>query len=155
MAPGETTAGSPRMLARWSRMLLKFVRRREWRYRGLLLWLVARPSLRFLPFPWPSCHTVQQYAEQPRRRGAPQAAHREISAAELKDLIFLHQKVGNDDAFPGNQQGEQALSIVTSPRRAMQRVKWLAAQERVRDVSDLEVINPVIGPKGGVPKKPN
>lgn len=49
---------------RWRRFVLRLVDRVIWHWHGLLLWLVQRPSLRYLPYPYPAVATVKDWLLQ-------------------------------------------------------------------------------------------
>ena len=51
-------------LMRWRRMMLRLIDRTRWHVHGMLLWLLQRPYLRYLPVPYPSVTTLEQWKLQ-------------------------------------------------------------------------------------------
>ena len=51
-------------MARWRRMVVRLWHRARWSYKGVLLWFVRQPGLRFLPWPYPSVSSVAQWRTQ-------------------------------------------------------------------------------------------
>ena len=87
------------VLSTWRRMCLRLFDRARWHVHGLLLWLLQRPSLRYVPFPYPSVKTVDQWNLQADQMVLSRAAsHRHVlrarqarafTAKNLQDLIWL------------------------------------------------------------------
>lgn len=50
--------------SRWWRMVLQVAIRAQWHAYGLLLWLVQRPAIRYLPFPFPATTNPEQWEQQ-------------------------------------------------------------------------------------------
>lgn len=44
---------------RWRRLTLRLLGRVVWRWHGVLLWLLSRAFLRYLPFPYPAISNVK------------------------------------------------------------------------------------------------
>ena len=49
---------------RWRRFIMRLLGTRQWYEQSLLLWVVARSCLRYLPYPYPSVSTVQSWIPQ-------------------------------------------------------------------------------------------
>ena len=55
---------SVKFMTRWRRVVLRLWHRARWSYKGVLLWFVRQPGLRFLPWPYPSVSSVAQWRTQ-------------------------------------------------------------------------------------------
>lgn len=98
-----------RVSQRWTRMCLRLFARARWHVQGLLLWLLQRPSLRYVPLPYPSTTTVDQWKEQcwemVKSKGASQRhvarAHQAgaFNAKNLNDATWLRNRLGLRSAF--------------------------------------------------------
>ncbi|CAK8990756.1 unnamed protein product [Durusdinium trenchii] len=157
------------MIAKWRRMVLRQRARAEWHGRGLLLWLLQRPHLRYAPFPYPSISNVKQWEEQAVSMTAqrPKAILKEHytrscinQVYETKNLVELGQfrnRVGLQFAFVEDSllQGMLAArankGITTQLKKeAFQEAQIKAAAMKSQEDQEAAV-RQLIGPKGGLP----
>ncbi|CAK9054047.1 Teneurin-3, partial [Durusdinium trenchii] len=61
---GGESANMDVKVGRWKRMFLRMGERFRWAAKGLLLWLLQRPYLRYLPLPYPSTTTTAAWLAQ-------------------------------------------------------------------------------------------
>ena len=140
----------PCRLGVWTRLVQRLVGRTKWHWKGLLWWLVRRPELRGLRFPYPATETVSECAAQ--------NGGREISAATLEILIELRNKMGFSEAFLEDEQLSWALSVTAKKTGIMGRVKQRAREEKsTAAASPAAATEPtashhLLGPRGGLPR---
>ena len=165
----DLTQDTSGMIAKWRRMVLRQRARAEWHGRGLLLWLLQRPHLRYAPFPYPSISNVKQWEEQAVSMTAqrPKAILKEHytrscvnQVYETKNLVELGQfrnRVGLQFAFVEDSllQGMLAArankGITTQLKKeAFQEAPIKAAAMKSQEDQEAAV-RQLIGPKGGLP----
>lgn len=165
----DLTQDTSGMIAKWRRMVLRQRARAEWHGRGLLLWLLQRPHLRYAPFPYPSISNVKQWEEQAVSMTAqrPKAILKEHytrscinQVYETKNLVELGQfrnRVGLQFAFVEDSllQGMLAArankGITTQLKKeAFQEAQIKAAAMKSQEDQEAAV-RQLIGPKGGLP----
>lgn len=74
----------------WMRFVLRLDARAVWHIRGVLLWLLQRPYLRFLPCPYPTVGTIEAWklqADSMVRSGA--LARRHLRSALIKGAFTI------------------------------------------------------------------
>ena len=106
-APSEPSVAATRWLRLWTRLIYR--QQRHWK--GVLLWLVQRPFLRFTPFPLPMNSTAkewkQQLHEMVQRRVWPrrwlQRALGKMSDIVLREAQVLRSRVGIQNGFHGGR----------------------------------------------------
>ena len=152
---------------RWRRFVLRLVDRVIWHWHGLLLWLVQRPFLRYLPYPYPAVATVKDWllqAEAMTHGSALSSRHLlrgqangAFTAANLVAMSRFRDRVGWQAAFleDGVMQG---LLLARGRRGQSQRIKAAAiqeAQERMNlelaERDRLQAARALVGPRGGLP----
>ena len=157
---------SSRCAARWRRMLLKAQHRAMWHIQGLLLWLVQRPGLRFLPWPYPSVKSCEEWQAQlevmradsiwPRRHLRLAASRMTLS--RLGECLHLRDRVGFKLAFledgrmfsmVGNLSGFRGQKVAVS--RALQHQAQEEARAKLADGQRDQCVKELIGPRGGLP----
>ncbi|CAE7211399.1 ABCB25 [Symbiodinium natans] len=167
VAPLRTARVEPRDLdpddlvgVRWRRMMLRAVARFDWSREGLRLWCVKHPELRWLPFPYPSVSSVEQWRLQvdgmvangcyPRKwlgRGV-------FSQGTLASLTWFRSRVGLKFAFLEDPVLSGMLAARWQPGR-MNRIKNAAIKEEAaalaRETDRLRAARTLLGPKGGIP----
>lgn len=146
-------------------MVLRLRQRTQWHWRGILLWLIQRPHLRFLAPPLPSVTTVeaweQQMVDMVNRQAWPMSwfatvgRRGEITAAHLKEAAHLRDRMGLLMAFQEDEAIVFGLiALKKKPRRQIQaaaaaetqRLLGLSREERTLQLRAL------IGPRGGLPQ---
>ena len=152
---------------RWSRMLMRLQRRALWHAHGVLLWLLRRPFLRFLPVPYPSVTRVDQWilqAEQmvashvwPKRWIAKSKSAGGFVMNNLSELAGFRSRLGMKLSFLEDPllQGMLAARHLKGAQNAMKRAvmedaKKQAAEEAAAGRTK-EAIRTLIGPRGGLP----
>lgn len=94
---------------RWRRFILRLQDRAQWHVHGLLLWLVSRSYLRFLPYPYPSITSVEAWKDQAKNMVSQLtlSAHAfnmaaqtgRFTAQNLSELCRFRDRVGWRHAF--------------------------------------------------------
>ncbi|CAE7234040.1 pol [Symbiodinium sp. CCMP2456] len=149
-----------RVGGRWRRMVLRALVRFDWSREGVRLWCVKHPELRWLPFPYPSVSSVEQWKLQvdgmvasacfPRRwvgRGL-------FNSTTLASMTWLRSRVGLKFAFLEDPVLSGMLAAKNMPGR-MTRIKNAALKEEAatlaKEADRLQVARALVGPKGGMP----
>lgn len=148
---------------KWKRFALRLSSRLAWSRKGLLLWIIQRPEIRYLPLPLPSVASIQQWKDQMNEwlklRAWPMKWAREavsrMSLVNLKECVTLRGRLGMRVAFLENQQVLNAvMSLRQKPRHLIEnaladerrRLQRLSEEDRKKKVEVL------IGPRGGLPR---
>ena len=106
--PSETEE-LPKFKNQWNRLVLRLFDRRKWHAHGILCWFLRRSFLRYVPFPYPSVATPEQWqlqAEQMVQNRSLSRAHWQraikmnaFNGTNLKELHYIRGKVGLEWAF--------------------------------------------------------
>ncbi|CAE7790137.1 Mfsd6 [Symbiodinium sp. CCMP2592] len=102
--------GTAKVIQRYRRLCLRVLGRNMWHFGGLLLWLLQRPSLRYVPLPYGSVRSPVQWKEQAEamvKNGAWPRRHFRRAVMEnlfenlelLKDGAYLRDRLGIRLAF--------------------------------------------------------
>ena len=89
----------------WRRMYLRIVARAVWHARGILLWLLQRHSLRFVPLPYTFWATVESWKEPAgtlahlKRIPAAWVKKGTFTAVNLAEAAWLRDRLGLRLAF--------------------------------------------------------
>lgn len=142
----------------WTRLL--------WHHHGILLWLVQRPELRFLPFPYPSVRSCSDWAKQIESMAldklAPQrhlkVALRKLTLSRLGDCLHLRDRVGFRMAF---LEDVRLTAMVGASRgfQGQRQAVHKALQEEIKNDAKAKValgqqvplVKELLGPRGGLP----
>ncbi|CAL1132431.1 unnamed protein product, partial [Cladocopium goreaui] len=151
----------------WRRMFLKLNERMLWAARGVLLWLLQRPFLRFLPFPYPSTSSTDKWLEQARKQvsaGVISKRHfklavamKQFTMANLGEFIRLRGRIGlklafcEDPTVEGMLQALPMKGMANKIRKAVQAEAVAAAKQLASDNKREAEARTLIGPKGGLP----
>lgn len=150
---------------RWRRMILRMRERFQWSAKGVLLWLLPRSSLRYLPLPYPATSTLDKWEAQCRvqvMEGVVSKRHtakaqNSFTYENLGDCIHLRNRMGLDTAFCEDPV-LQGFKLAKSAKGLSQRVKSAAlaeakqkAQEAEHRGEQDELARALIGPRGGLP----
>lgn len=149
-------------------MVLRLIKRFEWHARGILLWLVQRVCLRYVPFPYPSVSTCEAWREQAQKmafqHGSLSQRHLEravltqaFNSANLADCMWLRNRVGikvaflEDPLLDGMLAAKAGKGVAQAVRKeayaeAQREAQVLSAQDRLKDAA-----RELLGPKGGLP----
>ncbi len=166
--PTIRTRRNTPFLVRWSRFALRTLKKFEWHAKGILLWLVQRSCLRYVPFPYPSVSTCEAWKEQANKMafeiGCLSHRHLEraailnsFNAANLADCIWLRNRVGLKVAFmedpllegmlaAKSAKGTAALLKKEAFAEAQRQARVLASQDKLQSAA-----RELLGPKGGLP----
>ncbi|CAJ1448249.1 unnamed protein product, partial [Effrenium voratum] len=102
---------------RWARFTLRLVKRSLWHWQGVLLWLLQRPALRFLPTPYPSTTMVSEWQQQAEdmvlrgswpRRWVTLAAPK-FNGVMLNAAIFLRSRMGMVLSFMEDEMVQEMM----------------------------------------------
>ena len=152
---------------RWRRMTLRLRERFQWAAKGVVLWLVQRPSLRWLPLPYPSVATPEAWLEQAQKQVKDKVqSFRHVDKAwrqwkfnlkNLGDCAYLRQRLGlrvsfiEDPLVEGMVMGMAAKGLNTKIRKAVQEEAQAQAKKLSSDAKREEEARTLIGPRGGLP----
>jgi hypothetical protein len=162
----ESDARSNKCGARWRRMLLRVQQRAAWHFQGIVLWLVQRPELRFLPFPYVSVKCCADWVQQldvmkkdsiwPRRH--LQLAASKMSLSRLGDCLHLRDRVGFKMAFLEDTRMTAMIGSLTgfhgqkvAVHRALQQEIQENARAQMAQGRRDQCVKELIGPRGGLP----
>jgi len=131
------------------------------------LWLVQRPSLRWLPLPYPSVATPEAWLEQAQKQAKDKVqSFRHVDKAwrqgkfnlkNLGDCAHLRQRLGlrvsfiEDPLVEGMVMGMAAKGLNTKIRKAVQEEAQAQAKKLSSDARREEEARTLIGPRGGLP----
>lgn len=172
MGPESPVNVSRVILMRWARMWLRLTSRAAWHVHGMLLWLLQRPQLRFLPVPYPSVITIDQWLLQSEQMGSnPHLQHRSwprrwtqkaresgsFTMANMIELNGFRSRQGLKQTFLEDPllMGMMAARQVKGAAAAMRKAALQEAQAQAKKTEErgqkTEAIRQLIGPKGGLP----
>ena len=148
-------------------MLLKLNERMLWAARGVLLWAVQKPFLRFLPFPYPPTSSTDKWQEQALKQvsaGVLSKRHYKLAVskklftmANLGECIHLRGRLGlkvafcEDPMLDGMMQAIPMKGMANKIRRAAQAEAVAEAKQLASDNKREAEARMLIGPKGGLP----
>ncbi|CAE7641422.1 RE2 [Symbiodinium sp. CCMP2456] len=131
---------------RWGRMLQRLRARAQWHIGGVLLWLLQRPSLRYVPLPFPSVSTVAAWKLQAenmvqRRALAPRHYDRALpllTASRLVEASWLRDRLGLRLAFLEDPlvDGMLAARSSTSRSKSLKAAVLRDQQEEAKELQD-------------------
>ena len=157
-----------RVIARFRRMCLRLLERNVWHFAGLLLWLLQRPLLRYVPLPYSNTRSPSAWKEQAEamvRSGGLSRRHFRAAALQnkfedlglLKDAGYLRDRLGIRLAFLEDPMldGMLAARHTKGVRAAIHsqlvdKLKAEAAAKSSRE-EQLTAARALLGPKGGLP----
>lgn len=156
-----------RAVPRWRRFVLRLHERALWAAKGVFLWLLQRPYLRSLPFPYPSTSTTEAWLEQTKnmvkkklinlRQLEMSWSMDRFTMSNLGECIHLRNRVGIKVAFCEDPILE-GLLLGQGTRGLAAKIRKAAHEEAVEAASKLKTKNQreaearsLIGPKGGLP----
>ena len=163
----EETGSYGQIWYRWRRFLLRMMARRVWHDQSLLLWLQSRSYLHYLPFPYPSIETPEQWQVQAHAQfqaGTILGKHYHIAeyknlftSRNLQELSQFRNRVGWRLAFAEDPVLD-GLMAARSHRGQASRLKQAAIQE-IKKQADKDAekagrvvaLRELIGPRGGLP----
>ena len=148
-------------------MVLRKVERAVWHAVGQLLWLVQRPYLRYLPYPYPSVSIPTAWAEQAEgmvksgsysRRHFRRAVDRKaFNQQNLYECIQLKNRMGIEHCFVEDPMLVGMLAArsnkgLTQRLRAGVIADAKAEALQLKDEkTKIEAVRSLIGPRGGLP----
>ncbi|CAK9110253.1 unnamed protein product [Durusdinium trenchii] len=152
---------------RWNRFILRVLDRRQWHARSLLIQFNSRSHLRYLPFPYPSVISVEQWVLQAQsmvNMGAMSRRHHALAlemgrftATNLIELGRLRDRCGWKMAFVEDPLLAGFLAA-RSQKGQLARLKAAALEEAKAKVAketaemDREILaRQLLGPRGGLP----
>ena len=152
---------------RWHRFLYRLLERARWHVVGQLLWLVRRPYLRYLPYPYPATGTAETWAAQADtmvKSGAYSRRHfryaklnNRFTLGNLSECIGLRNRMGmlhaflEDPLLPGMLAAMKAKGVRSQINRALvDKAKHEDAMIHDRHQRE-EAVRTLVGPRGGLP----
>ena len=152
---------------KWLRMCLRMQWRAVWHVRGMLLWLLQRPYLRYAPFPYPSVNTVQQWSLQSdqmveskalsQRHATRAKKYKVYTMGNLSELAWLRNRIGlrlafvEDPMVVGMMAARQMKGAAATMKRAVIEDAKAEAKRLEQEGRTQEAIRSMIGPRGGLP----
>lgn len=152
---------------KWRRFVLRLWDRQLWHLGGLLLWLCAHSSLRFLPYPYPSIATVQQWQLQAQAMVSQHtliSRHLEaansagaFTAQNLIEMSRFRDRVGWSQAFLEDSLLSGFLAVKAMRGQKYQLKKEAMAEAQRQAQKDIaagtreDAARQLIGPRGGLP----
>ena len=152
---------------KWARMVRRLLSRALWHAWGLLLWLVQRPALRFLPFPYPATTSIMLYEKQVRdmmrnrilsqRHGNFCLIENLCTAQNLQELSQFRNRVGwkvaflEDPLLDGMLAARSSKGQAAKVRNEVIKEAKAHADRMTQEEERREVARQLIGPKGGLP----
>lgn len=157
-----------RVCHRLRRMCLRLLERNVWHFVGVLLWLLQRPSLRYVPLPYSNTRSVEEWKEQAEamvRGGALPRRHFRLAVMGrkfedvglLKDAGYLRDRLGiklafmEDPMLPGMLAARYTKGVKAAiQNQLVDRLRREAEEQRAKG-KELESARSLLGPKGGLP----
>ncbi|CAK9100240.1 unnamed protein product [Durusdinium trenchii] len=156
-----------RQHVRWTRMVARLAARQAWHLWGVFLWLVRRPSMRFVPLPYPSVSTVKQWRLQGKTqeengivpKGTFQKAElwQAWTVSNMSDCIWLRNRMGiryaflEDPILMGMLAAKSAKGLTARVKKeSIAEAVEKAHQSQMQGTADQEA-RAMIGPRGGLP----
>lgn len=141
--------------------------RQAWHLWGVFLWLVRRPSMRFVPLPYPSVSTVKQWRLQGKTqeengivpKGTFQKAElwQAWTVSNMSDCIWLRNRMGiryaflEDPILMGMLAAKSAKGLTARVKKeSIAEAVEKAHQSQMQGTADQEA-RAMIGPRGGLP----
>ena len=124
-----------------ARLFLRRIARAKWHIKGVLLWLLQRPYLRFLPLPYPSVSLVTSWtlqAESMVSRGIlPRRFFEKCSftAANLSEATWLWNRLGLQMSFLEDPVLEGMMAAEAPVGRA---IKAAMLKDQEREAREME-----------------
>lgn len=154
-------------IPRWRRFIMRLVGRFMWRAESLQLWLLQRSHLRFLPWPYPSISSVEDWKYQSKTmadqlvlvpRHHELALHREaFTSQNLLELSRFRDRVGwkfafmEDEVLSGLMALKSGRGVSAKLKAAALEEARIAVAENAKQGRKLEATRELIGPRGGLP----
>ncbi|CAK8990108.1 unnamed protein product [Durusdinium trenchii] len=163
---GGESANMEVKVGRWKRMYLRMGERFRWAAKGLLLWLLQRPYLRYLPLPYPSTTTTAAWLAQVRKqvsdgtippRYLKNCLEKNLfTMSNLAECRHLRNRVGLrtsfiEDPVLAGMMAAQTKGIAAKLRSAAQKEAKELAKKAEADGSREQEARALIGPRGGLP----
>lgn len=153
--------------SKWARMVIRPAARQVWHAFGQLLWLVRRPSIRYLPYPYPTVGNTQAWNLQAQsmvangalsRRHYRQALHNKaFTVMNLQDCCHLRDRMGLKHAFLEDPilAGMMAARATKGLSAQIKRQAALEAKREAQSITDSYqrdlAVRELVGPRGGLP----
>lgn len=147
--------------------MLRLIDRARWHVHGMLLWLLQRPYLRYLPVPYPSVTTLEQWKLQCGQMVASRSwssawikkghAAKQFTVSNLAELAGFRSRQGlhwtflEDPLLQGMMAARQTKGAVSSLRKAAVAEAQEQALQAEKEGKRVEALRTLIGPKGGLP----
>ena len=147
--------------------MLRSQERSLWAAKGLLLWLHRKPWLRYLPLPFPSTTTLQQWKEQalkqamdgifPKQHFKKAELAQSFNMQNLGDCSHLRDRLGLATSFMEDPKVEgmlcgRAMKGLGAKLKKQAHLEALEAAKAAEESGKREQeARSMIGPKGGLP----
>ena len=156
-----------RAVQAFRRFVLRLIERSLWHVRGVLLWLLRRPQLRFVPLPYPNVLTVEQWKLQaesmtrsralPKRHVEKALGNGAFNNGNLRDAAWLRKRLGLRQSFLEDPMVVGMLAAQTRPglreawNRQLRTEMEAEAKASIEARGKTAAVRELIGPKGGLP----
>ena len=156
-----------KQVGRWRRFVMRLKERALWAARGVLLWVLQKPFLRWLPLPYPATASVEKWITQcksqvqgkafPARHFQKALAQNLFTMANLGECVHLRNRLGLQTAFcedpmlDGMLEGMALKGLSKRLKNAAQAEALEAAQKAGSSAKREQEARTLIGPKGGLP----
>lgn len=159
--------GPAECLRRWERMVKRSFVRAQWHVYGLLLWLLRRPWLRYVPYPYPSVGGVDQWELQADLMVTNRSMSKKhlirarqlkaFTAQNLQEVRVLRDRIGWEHSFVEDPMLEGML-LARHSKRVTAKLKAAALAESKQEAERIlqkgqseEAVRSILGPRGGLP----
>eukprot|EP00439_Symbiodinium_sp_Y106_P055911 s2181_g7.t2 len=168
MLAGAAEGRAGRVWNRFRRMCLRLLERNVWHFAGLLLWLLQRPLLRYVPLPYSNTRSLEEWKEQAEamvKQGAWPRRHYRTALMQgkfedvglMKDAGYLRDRLGiklaflEDPMLPGMLAARYTKGVKAAIQSQMvDRLRKEAAEKKAKG-EELMAARSLLGPKGGLP----
>lgn len=164
---GRVGSRQDQTIQRWCRMVERLAARLHWHLWGVLLWLVRRPSMRYVPLPYPSISSIKQWKLQaqtmedagilPKGSILKAELNQHFNATAMADCIWLRNRMGlryaflEDPVLTGMMAGRAAKGLTARVKSQAIAEAKEKAQAAMKDGTAEQEARALIGPRGGLP----
>ena len=154
-------------LTSWTRMVQRLFVRLAWHVHGMLLWLLQRPYLRYLPVPYPSVSNLTQWQSQclamveakcfSKRHLTRARQLQAFNMANLSEMKAFGSRMGlklaflEDPLLPGVMAARSSKGTSTKLKQEAVLEAKRNAEKAEKENKTQEAIRSLIGPRGGLP----
>ena len=164
---GGKALTAARALTRWRRMVARKFERAVWHAFGQLLWLVQRPYLRFLPYPYQSTSSPIVWAEQAdsmvksgayaRRHFRRAKINKAFTQVNMHECMQLRNRMGIEHCFVEDPMLTGMMAARSNKGLNLRLRAGVIAEAKAEakhlkdEKAKVEAVRSLIGPRGGLP----